>query len=88
MIARRAIATGRVQGVFFRAHAQEAARRAGAAGWAANRPDGSVEVHVEGSEDAVAAVLDAVRAGPPGAQVGGVAVRDAAVEGCAGFDRR
>lgn len=88
MIARRAIVTGRVQGVFFRAHVQQAAERHGAAGWAANRPDGSVEIHAEGEPDAVEAVLEAARSGPRGAQVEEVAVRDAEAEGCSGFARR
>lgn len=87
-VARRAIVTGHVQGVFFRAHVAQAAQRAGAAGWAANRPDGSVEIHAEGEPDAVAAVLDAARRGPRGARVEDVAVREAEPEGCRGFARR
>lgn len=88
MIARRAVVTGRVQGVFFRAHVQEAAERHGAAGWAENRPDGSVEVHVEGEPAAVDAVLGECRSGPPGAAVEHVAVSEADVLGCSGFGRR
>ena len=88
MIARRAVVRGHVQGVFFRAHVQEAAERAGVSGWAANRPDGSVEVHAEGEPDAVEAVLDAARSGPPGARVEDVVVQDAEPEGCSGFGRR
>lgn len=88
MIARRAIATGHVQGVFFRAHVQEAAQRHGAAGWAANRSDGSVEIHVEGEQEAVEAVLAAGRSGPSGAAVAALEVRDAEPEGCLGFERR
>lgn len=88
MIARRAVATGHVQGVFFRAHVREAARRAGVSGWAENRPDGSVEIHAEGEPEAVEAVLEAARRGPSGAQVAELAVRDAEVEGCGGFASR
>jgi acylphosphatase len=88
VVARRAIVTGRVQGVFFRAHVQDAAERHGAGGWAANRGDGSVEIHVEGSPDAVEAVLAAARSGSPRSQVEGVHVRDAEPEGCSGFASR
>ena len=88
MIARRAVVTGHVQGVFFRAHVQQAAERAGVAGWAANRPDGSVEIHAEGEPEAVEAVLGAARSGPSGARVADVAVRDTETEGCRGFARR
>ena len=41
---------GRVQGVFFRASAQRIARELKLTGWVANRPDGTVEAQVEGSE--------------------------------------
>jgi acylphosphatase len=88
VIARRAVVTGRVQGVFFRAHVQDAAARAGVSGWAANRPDGCVEIHVEGDEAAVEAVLRAARTGPPRAEVEDVAVRDAEPEGWEGFATR
>ena len=88
MIARRAVITGRVQGVFFRAHVADAARAAGVSGWAANLPDGSVEVHAEGGEEGVEAVLAAARAGSPRASVEDVAVREVTVEGCEGFATR
>ena len=87
-VARRITVTGRVQGVFFRATVRDAARQAGAAGWAENRPDGSVEIHVEGSRAAVDAVEVAARRGPRGASVMGVDVRDAEVEGLEGFASR
>lgn len=85
MIARRAVVTGRVQGVFFRAHVRAAAQRAGVSGWAANRPDGSVEIHAEGDPEAVEAVLAAARSGPRGAQVDEVVVQDAEPEHRSGF---
>jgi acylphosphatase len=88
VIARRALVTGRVQGVFLRAFVQEAAQRHGVAGWAANLPDGSVEVHAEGSEEGVDAVLAAARSGPSGAAVDRMVVREVAPEGCADFSRR
>ena len=88
MIARRAVVTGRVQGVFFRAHVAEAAARHGVAGWAENLADGRVKIHAEGSEEGVEAVLAAARRGSPGADVESIAVDDAAVEGCSGFSSR
>lgn len=87
-VARRAVAHGRVQGVFFRAHVHEEAQRRGVSGWAANRPDGSVEIHAEGPADAVEAVLAAARSGPRGAEVTGFDVVDVEPEGCSGFARR
>jgi acylphosphatase len=88
VIARRALLTGRVQGVFFRAHVQEEARRRGVSGWAANRPDGAVEIHVQGDPAAVEEVLDAARSGPPGARVEAVDVREAEPEDVDGFEPR
>jgi acylphosphatase len=63
-IARRAVVSGRVQGVGFRAFAQRAARETGVRGWVRNLPDGSVETAVEGPEENVRAYLDKVRRGP------------------------
>jgi acylphosphatase len=88
VVARRAVVRGRVQGVFFRDCTRREAERAGAAGWAANRRDGTVEVHVEGLPDAVEAVLAFVRHGPARAEVEGVDVREVEAEGLRGFATR
>ena len=60
------IFSGRVQGVWFRATAQEVARGFDVTGWVRNEPDGSVRCLVEGEEGEldrfVAAVEDAKRA--------------------------
>ncbi len=60
------IFTGRVQGVFFRATAQEIARRCDVTGWVRNDRDGSVRCVVEGEADEldrfVAAIERAKRA--------------------------
>ncbi|PYQ65509.1 MAG: acylphosphatase [Acidobacteria bacterium] len=69
MIARRAIVSGRVQGVGFRFFAERAARRAGVRGWVRNLEDGRVETVVEGDEAAVARYLDEIRKGPLGGRV-------------------
>jgi len=69
LIARRAIVSGRVQGVGFRFFAERAARRAGVRGWVRNLEDGRVETVVEGDEAAVARYLDEIRKGPLGGRV-------------------
>jgi len=79
---------GRVQGVFFRAHVRETARRAGVAGWAENRADGSVGVRLEGEPDALAVVERACALGPPRAHVERVVRSEAPVTGLDGFDVR
>lgn len=83
--AREIIVRGRVQGVFFRATAREAATRAGVSGWAANRPDGTVAIRLEGEPSAVASVEGLCERGPAGAKVESVDRRDVAVEGLSGF---
>lgn len=88
IVARRAVVHGRVQGVFFRAHVQDAAERASVTGWARNCPQGGVEVHAEGPADAVAAVVEACRTGSERARVDAIDVWDVAAEGCAGFETR
>lgn len=70
----RVVAHGRVQGVGFRWHVREAARREGVRGWVRNRPDGSVELLAAGNAPAVDRVIDAVRRGPPASRVDGVDV--------------
>lgn len=77
--------TGRVQGVFFRATAQDEARRLGLNGWMSNEPDGSVAGHFEGTPEAVAALVDWCRQGPPLARVADVRVSESAPSGMAGF---
>ena len=64
--------TGRVQGVGFRYWTLEEAVRLGIKGWVRNEPDGSVRALIVGSDEAVAAMLDAFRRGPPGAEVGNI----------------
>jgi acylphosphatase len=61
--------TGRVQGVWFRESMRREAERLGVAGWVRNRPDGSVEAVAQGPADAVDALVDWARTGPPQARV-------------------
>jgi acylphosphatase len=75
-VARLLVIEGRVQGVFFRAATRHTALRHGVAGWARNRPDGAVEVWLEGDAAAVEAVEAWVHAGgPPAANVVDVEVQ-------------
>ena len=55
------IFTGRVQGVFFRACAQDAASNFDVAGWVRNEPDGSVRCVVEGGADELDRFVAAVQ---------------------------
>ena len=81
----RALVRGRVQGVAFRAHTADAARRLGVAGWVRNLDDGSVEAVLEGPRDAVEAALEQLRHGPRFARVDAVDVRDEPPNGARGF---
>jgi acylphosphatase len=76
LIARRAIVSGRVQGVGFRFFAERAARRAGVRGWVRNLPDGRVETVAEGEEAAVTRYLDEIRKGPLGGRVTDVRIEE------------
>jgi acylphosphatase len=72
----RAIVSGRVQGVSFRATTAEQATRLGVVGWVKNRDDGAVELEAEGTGEQVAALLLWCEQGPPHARVSHVAVED------------
>ncbi len=76
---------GRVQGVFFRRSAAEAAARLGVSGWVKNLPDGRVELEAEGSPEAVEAFLAFCRRGPERARVEEVLVVDRPARGDVGF---
>ena len=80
---------GRVQGVGFRAYMTREAARHGARGWVRNRRDGSVEAVVQGTPEAVQAMIDWARRGPPSAGVTEVEITAADAEGdYAGFEQR
>ena len=76
LVARRFVVTGRVQGVGFRWFVQELAAIEGVAGWVLNRPDGSVELVVQGDTESVQRIGAKIRRGPPGARVDHVEVAD------------
>jgi acylphosphatase len=74
----RAIVTGRVQGVAYRASTVHEARRLGVVGWVKNRADGGVELEAEGPADRIAALVAWCEQGPPAARVTRVAVDELA----------
>ncbi|KZE35234.1 acylphosphatase [Crenobacter luteus] len=86
-VCKRLTIHGRVQGVYYRDSAVEAAARLGVAGWVRNRRDGTVEALVCGQSDAVAAFVAWAHEGPPAARVARVDVADAAVPPPEGFSR-
>ena len=67
---------GRVQGVWFRESMRREAERLGVTGWVRNAPDGSVEAVVQGADEAVDALIEWARVGPPLAQVDRVTPTD------------
>ncbi len=87
-IALRVRVTGRVQGVWFRGWAEDQARLRGVRGWVRNERDGAVVAVLAGPEAAVAAMVEAMRSGPPQARVEEVTVAPAEDEGFAGFEVR
>jgi DNA ligase D-like protein (predicted 3'-phosphoesterase) len=72
---------GRVQAVGFRDATVRCAHELGVLGWVRNGDDGSVLVHAEGPEPAVAQLVEFLEAGPRAARVEEVAVEDVKVEG-------
>lgn len=68
--------TGRVQGVGYRYHMAQEARRLGVAGWVRNRSGGSVEALVHGPVADVEALITWAHHGPPLARVASVVVSE------------
>jgi acylphosphatase len=60
---------GRVQGVWFRESMRREAERLGVTGWVRNLPDGSVEAIMQGTVEAVDALIEWSSSGPPMARV-------------------
>ena len=79
--------SGRVQGVGFRFHMERKARELGVTGWVRNRHDGTVEAMVQGTPEAVEAMIVAARQGPRSALVTDVKVSDGSGE-FGGFSAR
>lgn len=79
---------GRVQGVFYRDWTVRTARQLGLAGWVRNLPDGTVEAHLEGAQDAVESMIDKMNEGPPAAKVDRIERSETEAQGLEGFHRR
>lgn len=88
MIRRRVVATGLVQGVFYRDTCRREATRRGVAGWVTNRGDGAVEAVFEGDERDVEALVAWARRGPRQARVDDLQVTDEEPTGESGFTVR
>lgn len=65
----RLVVRGRVQGVGYRAWANDAALARGLRGWVRNRRDGSVEALLIGDREQIADMIEACRRGPTLARV-------------------
>jgi acylphosphatase len=87
MITRHLVISGRVQGVGFRHYTRLEARARGVSGWVRNRKDGTVEAMVHGPQEAVDALIEWTRHGPPSAKVTDVQV-SAGTGSYEGFDVR
>ncbi|MAX54425.1 MAG: acylphosphatase [Alcanivoracaceae bacterium] len=70
------LVSGVVQGVGYRAWTQREATRRGLTGWVRNLEDGRVEALLQGRDDEVSDMLDAMYQGPAMAQVSAVEARD------------
>lgn len=82
---------GLVQGVGFRLFAKQGAEELGIKGWAENRPDGSIEMEVQGRKRDLAEFLKLCQIGPNLARVEGIEVEWLGVdqdEGSEGFQIR
>lgn len=71
---------GRVQGVGYRAWAAAEAQARELAGFVRNRRDGSVEALLVGAQADVAAMIEALRRGPPAARVEAIDERETATD--------
>ena len=63
MIRKRIVFSGWVQGVGFRYHARHAAELLGATGWVRNEYDGSVTMEIQGTEEQIDGVIQAIERG-------------------------
>jgi acylphosphatase len=88
MLCNRCLVSGRVQGVFYRATAQQRARELGVRGYARNLPDGRVEVLACGEPASVDAFVSWLWTGSSASKVTVVEVAEVpvdALDGHVGF---
>jgi acylphosphatase len=84
-VRKRVLVSGRVQGVFYRDTCRRIAAENAVSGWAKNRPDGRVEMALEGEADAVNRVVAWAQQGTDWAEVTDVEVTDEELRGESGF---
>ena len=85
---RHFLVSGRVQGVFFRAETEAAARRLGLTGWVSNLADGSAELVACGAEAKLVELERWLRQGPPRARVEQVKSREVELQSFSDFSIR
>ncbi len=73
--------SGRVQGVWFRAHTKDKADELGLTGWVRNLPDGRVEAVFEGDEELIEEMIRWCHVGSPQSKVTHVEVHEEPFEG-------
>ena len=76
---------GRVQGVSFRYYTLQQARLHNIMGYVQNRPDGSVRIEAEGTEEKVESFIRWCYDGPPWAIVENIEIRDLKPRNFTGF---
>lgn len=86
IVCRRLLISGRVQGVAYRITMVEVAERLGVHGWVRNRVQGDVEAMVQGTPEAVDAIVEWARRGPSLARVENVLIEDAPVKNFTRFE--
>jgi acylphosphatase len=79
---------GKVQGVFYRDTTKRKAHEFGVHGFVRNQPDGSVYAEVEGTQEALNALVAWCQEGPDMAAVAGVVVTEGDMVGFEGFEIR
>ena len=81
--------SGIVQGVFFRANAQDIARSLSLTGWVRNLHDHRVEIITEGPKEKIEQLIQWCHKGPSGARVDGIEIEwDNATEEFKDFEVR
>lgn len=68
------LVSGHVQGVFFRAHAQEEAEKLSLTGYARNLADGKVEILLQGPHEKILTFIEWAKEGSPSSKVTDVTV--------------
>ena len=88
ILQKKIVVTGHVQGVGFRYAVKQRADAFGLTGFVENKSDGSVEIVVCGSKDAVQEFIDWAKIGPSSARVRRVSVVEADAAAVKGFEIR